>query len=134
MSTPQAQTTTSQNKKIILRWFKEVWNQGRRKTIRELYATKGVLHDGPTCYRGREEFYRFHNSLRSQFCGFKVKPIRLLAEGDLVCIHWSAGLRHKASRKPLKITGTSVVRIKNGRFVEAWQNWDQADLAAQLAR
>jgi predicted ester cyclase len=33
----------------------------------------------------------------------------------------------------MQITGTSVVRAQDGRFVEAWQNWDQADLAAQLA-
>ena len=134
MSTPQAQTTTEQNKQIILRWFEEVWNRGRRETIDELYDSEGILHDGATSYRGRKEFYRFHDSLRSEFSDFDVEPILSLAEGDLVCLHWSAGLRHTPSGKPLKITGTSVVRIKDGRFVEAWQNWDQADLAAQLAR
>jgi predicted SnoaL-like aldol condensation-catalyzing enzyme len=134
MSTPQAQTTTEQNKQIILRWFEEVWNQGRRETIAELYAPEGVLHDGAAIYRGREDFHRFYDELRSQFSKFQVKPIISLAEGDLVCLHWSAAFCHTLSDKALRITGTSVVRIKDGRFVEAWQNWDQADLAAQLAR
>jgi predicted ester cyclase len=40
---------------------------------------------------------------------------------------------HIATQKPLQFTGTSVVRIENDRFAEAWQNWDAAHLHAQLA-
>ena len=29
--------------------------------------------------------------------------------------------------------GISIVRVKDGRFIEAWQNWDAAGLAAQLS-
>jgi predicted SnoaL-like aldol condensation-catalyzing enzyme len=134
MSTPQAQTTTEQNKQIMLRWFREVWNEGRRETIAELFPPEGVLHDGATSYRGREEFYGFYDELRSKFSEFEVKEITSLAEGDLVCLHWSASFKHKPSDKRLQVTGTSIACIKDGRFVEAWQNWDQASLAAQLAR
>jgi predicted SnoaL-like aldol condensation-catalyzing enzyme len=134
MSAPHAQTTTEKNKQIILRWFDEVWNQGRRETIAELYAPDGNLHDGATTYRGREDFYNCYDKLRSEFSKFKVNPIISLAEGDLVCLHWSAEFCHNPSDKTLKVTGTSVVRIKDGRFVEAWQNWDQAHLAAQLTQ
>jgi hypothetical protein len=84
MSTPQAQTTTDQNKQIILHWFREVWNEGRRETIEELFSPEGVLHDGPASYHGREEFYRFYDEIRSEFSEFEVKEITLLAEGDLV--------------------------------------------------
>ena|ERR1700694_847125 len=134
MSTPQAQTTTDQNKQIILRWFREVWNEGRRQTIEELFPPEGVLHDGATSYRGREAFYRFYDEIRSEFSEFEVKEITLLAEGDLVCLHWSASFKHKQTHKRLQVTGTSVACIKDGHFVKAWQNWDQASLAAQLSR
>jgi hypothetical protein len=33
-----------------------------------------------------------------------------------------------------KNNGTSVVRIENGRVVEAWQNWNAAGLYTQLTR
>jgi hypothetical protein len=39
---------------------------------------------------------------------------------------------HAATQKALRLTGISVVRIENGRFAEAWQNWDAAHLYAQL--
>jgi len=33
----------------------------------------------------------------------------------------------------VQLTGTSIVRVKDCQFVEGWQNWDAAGLAAQLA-
>ena len=132
MSTPQMQTTAEQNKQLMVRWFEEVWNQGRRETIHELFAEKGVLHDGTTTYRGPDEFSRFFDSFRKQFADFHATPVISLAEGDFACLHWSISLRHKASNKQAIVTGTSVVRFHNGQLVEGWQNWDAASLAAQL--
>ena len=132
MSTANAPPSLEQNKALVIRWFDEVWNQGRRETIKELFAAQGVLHDGASNYRGPEEFTAFFDKLRAEFSKFSIRPIASLAEGDLACVHWSANLVHTASGTPIRITGTSVVRISGGQFVEAWQNWDAAGLAAQL--
>jgi predicted SnoaL-like aldol condensation-catalyzing enzyme len=132
MPTPQTQTTAAQNKQIMVRWFEEVWNQGKRETIHALFAENGVLHDGDTIFRGPDEFCRFYDALRSQFSDFRAKSIVLLAEGDLACLHWSIELRHKASDKRVQVSGTSVVRFRNGQLIEGWQNWDAASLARQL--
>jgi predicted SnoaL-like aldol condensation-catalyzing enzyme len=131
-SAPQPLTATEQNKLLVIRWFDEVWNHGRRETIFELLSESAILHDGAEQYRGPEEFACFHDSLRSQFSNFKITPIISLAEGDHACVHWSCSMIHTATQKALQLTGTSVVRIENGRFVEAWQNWDAAYLYAQL--
>jgi len=133
MSTAQPFSVLDQNKQLVIRWFEEVWNQGRRETIQELFAPEGVLHDGAEDYRGPEEFTRFYKDMRAQFSDFRVTTRIALAEGDLACAHWCAEFRHLPSDKPVKITGTSIVRVQNGKFVEAWQNWDAAGLGAQLA-
>jgi len=133
MSTsPHPASSLEQNRKIALRWFEEVWNQGQRQTIFELFPKHGVLHDGSTVFHGPDEFCRFYDTLRAEFSQFRVTPIVTLAEGDLVCLHWSASLRHTATSKPIHITGTSIVRVQDGVFAEAWQNWDSAGLVAQL--
>lgn len=132
MSTPQPLSILDLNKQLAMRWFEEVWNQGRRETIHELFAPEGVLHDGAATYRGPEEFLRFYEGLRSQFCDFRVIPLLAVAEGDLACLHWSAAFRHAPTDKPIQITGTSIVRVRDGQFVEAWQNWDAAGLVTQL--
>lgn len=131
-SASQPLTTLEQNKMLVHRWFEEVWNQSRRETIFELLTEDGVLHDGPRDIRGSGEFARFHDALRSQFSDFHFTPIVTLAEDERVCVHWSCSMTHTSTRKPLHLSGTSVVRIENGRFAEGWQNWDAAHLYTQL--
>ena len=131
-SASQPLTDLEKNKILVHRWFEEVWNQSRRETIFELLTENSVLHDGARDIRGQQEFAEFHDTLRSQFSDFRITPVVSLAEGDRICVHWSCSMVHRATRKPLQITGTSVVRIVDGRFAEAWQNWDAAHLYTQL--
>jgi predicted SnoaL-like aldol condensation-catalyzing enzyme len=131
-SASQPLTATEQNKLLVIRWFDEVWNHGRRETIFELLLKSAILRDGAEQYHGPEEFARFHDSLRSQFSNFKITPTISLAEGNYACVHWSCSMIHTATQKALQLTGTSVARIENGRIAEAWQNWDAAHLYAQL--
>ncbi len=109
-STSQPLTVTEQNKRLVIRWFDEVWNHGRRETIFELLLDSSILHDGAQQYRGPEQFARFHDSLRSQFSNFKITPLVSLAQGNHVCVHWSCSMIHTATQKPLQLTGTSIVR------------------------
>ena len=132
-ASPQTITALEQNKQLTIRWFEEVWNQGDRDAIARHFAPDGVLYDGSAVIRGPAEFEAFYDRLRAQFSDFRILPVIVLAEGDLACIHWNATFKHTATGKPAHITGTSIARIKDGRFVEAWQNWDAASLAAQLA-
>jgi len=132
-ASPLPMSPLDQNKRLTIRWFEEVWNQGNRDAIARLFAPDGVLYDGSAVIRGPAEFEAFYDRLRAQFSDFHISPVLVLAEGDLACIHWNATFRHTTTQKPAQITGTSIVRIKDGRFVEAWQNWDAAGLAAQMS-
>jgi predicted SnoaL-like aldol condensation-catalyzing enzyme len=132
MSAPQAASMLDKNKQLTIQWFDEVWNHGDRDAIARLLAPDGVIYDGATVIRGPAEFEQFYDRLRAQFSGFHISPVLVLAEGDLACIHWNASFKHTRTGKPAEITGTSIVRIQDGRFVEGWQNWDAAGLRAQL--
>jgi predicted SnoaL-like aldol condensation-catalyzing enzyme len=132
-SASQGLIPSEQNKVLLTRWFDEVWNQGRRETIFELMAESAVIHDGALEHRGPEDFARFYDKLRSQLSNIKVVPlIPPLAEGDRVCLHWKCTMTVPSSKKELELTGTSVVRVEDGKFVEGWQNWDAAHLYEQL--
>jgi|SRR5205085_1215068 len=132
MSASQTVSTLDQNKQLVIRWFDEVWNKGNRDAISQLFAQDGILYDGAIVIRGPAEFEKFYDRLRAQFSNFKISPTLALAEGDLACVHWFSECKHNATGKIAHITGTSIVRIKDGRFIEAWQNWDAAGMAAQL--
>ena len=67
MSASPAVSTLDQNKQLVIRWFEEVWNQGNRDTIAQLFAPDGVIYDGATAIRGPAEFEKFYDRLRAQF-------------------------------------------------------------------
>jgi predicted SnoaL-like aldol condensation-catalyzing enzyme len=132
MNAPQTVSDLDRNKKLILQWFEEVWNQGRTETISQLLDPACVIHDGPLAIRGPDEFKHFHDALHKDFVGFHIKPVVVLAEDDLVCLHWTLTCTHTGSNTPVTVTGTSIARVHDGRFMEAWQNWDAARLSSQL--
>lgn len=133
MSASQPISTLEYNKVLALRWFEEVWNQSRRDTIFELFDRECVLYDGHAPIRGPQEFADFHDRIRAQFDDIRIEPGVTLAENDLVSLRWTVSGVHKATGKESKVTGISIVRIRNGRFIEAWQNWDAASMVAQLS-
>jgi hypothetical protein len=126
-------STLEHNKALTKRWFEEVWNQARREVIFDLFAPECVLYEGHTPIRGPAEFAEFHDRIRAQFDDIHILTETTLAENDLVSLRWSVSGVHKGTGKRAKVTGISIVRIKDGRFVEAWQNWDAAGMATQLS-
>lgn len=132
MSTPSPDPALEQNKRLLLRWLDELWNQGRRETIRELFAKTATLHGSNRQAQGPAGLLHFYDILRAEFSQFCLKPIVVLAEGDLVCVHWSLECIYTATRTPVRVTGMSIGRVKDGQFVEAWQNWDAAGVTQQV--
>ncbi len=119
---------------MVVKWFEEVWNQGRREAIDEMFPADCVLHDGRAEFRGPDEFKHFYDDLRSQLSDIRVTVLEALSERDLVSVRWSSTAKQTSTGKPLEVTGMSFLRFKNGRFSEAWQNWDKHGLVEQLEK
>jgi predicted SnoaL-like aldol condensation-catalyzing enzyme len=119
-------------KQFAARWFEEVWNQSKREAIDEMFPEDCILHDGRVEYHGPAEFKVFYDALRAQLSDVRVTPLETISEGDLVCMRWSSTAKESATGKQLQVTGMSLLRFQDGRFVEAWQNWDQHGLLQQL--
>jgi predicted SnoaL-like aldol condensation-catalyzing enzyme len=120
-------------KKFAATWFEEVWNKSRPEAIDEMFPEDGVLHDGRKEYRGPAEFKGFYDDLRAQLSDVRVTTHETISEGDIVCMRWSSTATDRSTGKHLEVTGMSILRFEDGRFVEAWQNWDQHGLLQQLA-
>jgi predicted SnoaL-like aldol condensation-catalyzing enzyme len=132
VNAPHPVSDLDRNKKLILQWFEEVWNQGRTESISQLLDPSCVIHDGPLAIKGPGEFTSFHELLHKDFTGFCIQPGVMMAEDDLVCLHWTLTCRHVGSNTSVTVTGTAIARVHDGRFIEAWQNWDAARLSSQL--
>jgi len=139
----QEQNTQEANKALMRRWFEEVWNQGRVDAIDEMFAADGVAHglsDEPgKTMKGPDDFRPFHDIFRGAFPDIEVVVEDTIAEGDLVAARCSVRGKHTgdhlgvaASNAPVEFTGMAIVRIKDGKIVEACNNFDFLAMNRQI--
>jgi steroid delta-isomerase-like uncharacterized protein len=131
------------NKALVQRWFEEVWNKGRGEAVTEMFAADGIAHglasaDG-TPLRGPDGFREFHAKFRAAFPDIAVTIEDMVAEGDRVAVrcnvrgkHTGDSLGFAATHAPVEFSGMSIVRIKDGKIVEAWNNFDFMKMNQQL--
>lgn len=134
---------SEENKALVRRWFEEVWNRGRADAIPEMFAAEGIAHglsgDPENPLRGPENFKPFHSQFRGAFPDIYVVVEDLIAEGDKVAVRCSVRGKHlgdhlgmPASKAPVEFTGIAIVRIKDGKIVEAWNNFDFMKMYQQI--
>jgi len=133
---------SKENIALIHRWFEEVWNKGRAEAIEEMFAADGIaygLGEAGIDVHGPAVFKPFFERLRGAFPELKITIEDALAEGDKVAARWSARMIHRgdhlgiaATGRKVAVTGMSIVRIRDGKIVEAWNNWDMLGLMQQI--
>ena len=134
--------SVEENVKLMRRWFQEVWNERNTQTINELVApnavTFGQLEDGQPL-RGAAGFAAFAGRILGAFTEIHFVVEDVFGAGDKGVARWSATMTHSgddlgmpATGKQVRLTGISVVRVSDGKFVEGWDNWDQLGLMKQL--
>ena len=134
---------SEENKALIQRWFEEVWNQGNSKTIDELLDKDGVIHglvdSSGQPVRGLQAFHDFHDQFRNAFSDLDISVDDVVAEGDRVVARCSVRGKHTGeslgfapTNAPIQFEGIAIVRIKNGKIVEAWNQFDFLEMNKQL--
>ena len=135
MDNTQPQETHEKNKALVQRWFDEVWNKGREEAIGEMFADDGVAHglseDVNHPITGPKQFIPFHHTFRGAFPDNQVEIEDMIAEGDKVAARCTVRGKHAgdhlgiaASQSQVDFTGMVIVRISEGKIVEAWNNFD----------
>ncbi len=143
MTSSKESSNTENNKALLQRWFDEVWNKGRVEAIDEMLAEDGIAHglsevpESPL--RGPVGFKPFHNAFRGAFPDIEVVVEDMIAEGDKVVARCSVRGKHSgehlgvaASNAPVDFTGIAIVRIEDGKIVEAWNNFDFMRMNRQI--
>jgi len=134
---------SEENKAVFRRWFEEVWNQGRAEAIEEMFAEDGVAHGLADAsgaeLRGPAHFREFHRGFRDAFPDIRVTVEDMIAEGDKVAgrcsaraTHRSASLGFAATDRAVEFDGMCIARIRDGKIVEAWNNFDFMTMYQQL--
>ena len=130
-------------KALVRRWFEEVWNKGREEAIDEMFAEDGLAHgladETGAALRGASGFKPFFRNFRSAFPDMEVLVEDAIAEGDKVAArcrvratHTGDSLGFAATQRPMEITGMTFARVRDGKIVEAWNNFDFLSMFQQL--
>lgn len=130
------------NIQLMLRWFQEVWNEGRIQTVYDLLVPESVARGqrgSESEIRGPEEFVQFVREIRGAFPDIHLVVEDILGAGDKVVVRWSATMTHSgdslgipATGKRVRNRGISIATIDKGKIVEGWDNWDQLGMLEQL--
>ena len=123
------------NKAVVMRWFTEFWGETCNLSVVDAIAApdmvlKYSLHEPR---RGHDDIKAFMTGFRRAFPDLKFwGTADLIAEGDYVVGQWEGGGTHTGpafsdflagslpatTGRKMHFTGTTVLRLQNGKIVE----------------
>lgn len=128
------------NKEVCRRTFDEIWNQKKIEVADELIAANYVHHDpqSPPC-NNLDQYKQFVRYYLNAFPDLHFAIEDQIADGDTVVTRYTATGTHNgdvagipATGRRISVTGMVIGRVRNGKFVEGWGNWDTFGLMQQL--
>ena len=131
------------NAEFIHRWFEEVWNNKSEDAIYEMFAEDGVangLNDAEgNPLRGPEGFKVMHRAFVSAYPDLLITVEDTVVEGNKIAArcrvtgsHAGEGIGVSPTNQPIEFTGMTIVEVKDGKIVEAWNEFNFMEMYRQL--
>jgi steroid delta-isomerase-like uncharacterized protein len=115
----------------------DVWNG--EADVADVYAADAVYHDGFGRRHDRDTLVDYVANTRETFPDFRVRPERVLVDGDTAASRYSiggtmAGTFHgfEPTGESFEIHGFVSHRIADGAIVETWNAVNALSMAEQL--
>jgi predicted ester cyclase len=125
------------------RWFGEVWNQKNEAAIDEM-CDENVIANGLTdaagdTVRGIASYKNLFRTFLAAYPDIEITVEDTISEGDKIvarcrvsATHTGDGLGITATNQPVEFTGIAIVRLKDGKIVEAWNEFDFLKMFSQV--
>ena len=145
-------TKEERNKAVALRVFEEIFNQGKFSVADEIYApdfkNHGLKRVDVTATGSRLTWV--HADLKTDqdavhaekkaFPDLKMTVNNMVAEGDLVAVHWIFRGTHThdgyaglpATGTKVVMTGITIWRIVDGKITDEWSSFNEMGAYAQI--
>jgi predicted ester cyclase len=130
---------SEQNKAQVRRVVEEVYNRGDLAVIDEVAASDLIIHASSQDIHGREGAKQYVAALRAGFPDLHFTVEDQIAEGDMVVTRWTARGTHtgefqgiRPTGRAIRLAGSDIDRIIDGRTVECWVHVDELGLMQQL--
>src|SRR5688500_18615410 len=120
--------TAANNAQLVRQVIEEIWNGGNLDLADQVFAPEYVNHGGliPDLVRGPEAIKVSVALYRLAFPEFRVAVVDLLAQGQMVALHWAAhrspgheGGSGTPDRDPDTLRGMTFGRVSGGQVQES---------------
>jgi predicted ester cyclase len=135
--------TLEANKRIGRLVLEQMWGKGRLELADQLYSDRYVDHVGrgpePVEVKGVAGIKQAVSAFRHAFPDLTYTVEFQVAEGEMIVSRFSARGTHRGTFLGLAPTGRVVTysgidinRVRDGRIIESWVNYDALALLQQL--
>src|SRR3954453_24080804 len=133
-------TDTERNKEIVRQFIDALYTRGDVSAVDRYLAADFVDHDPPMGVSPDREGWRAAGEMIRVGCpDWHSERHRLVAEGDVVVEHFTAGGTHLGpllgiapTGRTLTLPGINIFRLADGLVVERWGQLDDLGLLSRL--
>ena len=127
------------NKEIVRRALEDSWQDP--SVFDELISSDYVGYDPalPEPIRGPQGAKNNFKQYSDAFEGAHITVKDQIAEGDAVATRWEGRGRHTGelmgvppTGKEIVVEGLNLTRLRDGKIVEEWSNWDTLGMLQQI--
>ncbi len=133
----QAATEQEKNKAVAREFFEEVLSRGKLDKYSDSHTTDFVAHGAERDFTLTEDMSAAREE-RTAMPDMQIAVNHMLAEGDLVAIHWTAwgtntqpGMGLPATGKKIRVSGITIFRFRAGKISEEWSAWNMLSVLKQ---
>ena len=129
------------NKRLIERFYEEVWAQGNVAFAQQVFADDYVRHDlrPGTAPPGSAGQKAVAGLFRAAFPDVHLAVELLVAEGEYVVARWTMAGTHRGAwggvaptGQRVRFAGVNIFRFADGKVAELWNHRDDQGLREQL--
>jgi predicted ester cyclase len=134
---------TENSRELVKRYIEEVLNKHNMKIVNIIFSENILIH--PTAmpceakYFGIDSICEWLGSQRKSFPDLKIIDYFIIAQNDIVAIHWRAQGTSKGNflmlpptGNEVEFTGNSMFRIEDGKIVEIWETRNTLGIMKQI--
>jgi steroid delta-isomerase-like uncharacterized protein len=125
----------SPNKQVMHEYLEEFWNNGDFSIAEKTIAPNAYFHDfedsPDPIPQGLAGVKMIYSNFQKAFPDIRMDIDDMIEEGDKVAVRWTVKGTQTGvfqgippTYREIDFTGTTIVRIADGKIAEGWQNMD----------
>lgn len=120
--------TTKSNKKVVNRFFEEVFNKRNLELVDEFISPNFINHNSSMHVRGAEGVKRGCMAQFKAFPDIHTTIEDIIAEGNKVVVRARDRFTQQPERKQVELTWIEIIRLEDGKLAEAWVEADMSSI------